>query len=117
VRIAFIAENQSGNNIFIDNIEFFVSDNENPFDPGSKPYEVYWTNGPASANITFNLTEKQPVDFQILDITGRELFSGELTEVLNQTFPLPIGLSAPGLYLVRVHIGNQFYTTKIYLSP
>jgi len=116
VRLAFVMENQGGNNVFVDNVEFFMSDNPLPVDPGAKPFVIYWDDN-WDANITFNLAEKQNVDFTLTDMMGREVHRTILPDILNQTVLVPVGLSSRGLYIVRLHIDKKYYNTKIYVSP
>jgi hypothetical protein len=115
VVVAFVAENKGGNNIFIDNVEFSLSDSRQTINN----YSIYWIthNQSLSANISFNLPTPQPAGFTVLDITGRELVKMNLGTVQGQTFNLPVEKSPQGFYIVRLQIGSQFYTTKLYLRP
>lgn len=116
-RIAFVVTNQGSNNMYIDNIEFFVTADPDPIDI-NELYAIYGydlTNPELSElRITFNLPERQDVRFSIINITGQMETDGILRDVLNQTFPL--GLSeqlASGVYFIRVQIGNRFYSSKV----
>lgn len=115
VILAVIAENAGGNNIFIDNLEFYLSDKPQLIDT----YVVYWIKrgGSILANISFDLPEPQPVNFMITDMTGRQLLNTTLPDVFHQTFTLPVDTAPLGLYIVRLQIGSKFYTSKIYLAP
>lgn len=116
VRIAFVATNDLGNNITIDNIEFFVSDDSSPVDTENKLYTIYW-NTSGGVDITFDLPERQPVGLSIVDMMGREMVRGVFPDILNQTIPVPTGSIATGLYVIRLQIGEKYYATKVYLSP
>lgn len=116
VRIAFVATNASGSNIYIDNIEFFVTDNPNPIDPDEKLYAVYW-NSSGGADITFNLPERNQVGFALVDMMGREIERGIYANILNQTISVPFHNISTGLYIIRLQIGEKYYATKVYLSP
>ncbi len=116
VRLAFVGTNALGSNIYIDNIEFFVSDNPFPIDPENRLFSLYW-NDSGGVNITFNLPERQQVGISVVDLMGREILRGILPDILNQTMPIPTGNIAPGLYIIRLQISKKHYATKVYLSP
>jgi hypothetical protein len=116
VRIAFVATNASGNNIYVDNIEFFIIDNPNPIDPRGELYAVYW-NEANGVDITFNLPERQKVGVALVDMMGREIERGLYYDMLNQTISMPVTSISTGLYIIRLQIGSKYYTTKVYLSP
>lgn len=117
VRIAFVARNQNGNNLYLDNIEFFVSANPPAIEIGDL-YTVYGYDLTqpelSDLRISFNLPERQNVRFSIINATGQTETDGILTDVLNQTYPLNLPERLPpGVYFIRVHIGDRFYTTRI----
>ncbi len=116
VRIAFVGTNALGSNIYVDNIEFFVSDDQFPIDTENKLYAIYWDNA-GGVNITFNLPELQQVGLSVADMMGREIVRGLFPDILNQTIPVPIGGISSGLYIIRIQIGKKYYATKVYLSP
>ena len=116
VRIAFVATNASGNNIYVDNIEFFVTDNPYPIDPEGKLYAIYW-NDTEGVDITFNLPERQKVGFALVDMMGREIERGLYYDILNQTISVPFNSISRGLYIIRLQINNKYYAVKVYLSP
>ncbi|MGC1242033.1 MAG: choice-of-anchor J domain-containing protein [Chryseosolibacter sp.] len=117
VRIAFVVRNQEGNNLYLDNIEFFVSQ-----EPASVEFsELYTVYGYdlthpelTDLKIAFNLPERQNVRFSIINATGQMETDGLLTDVLNQTFPLQLPQRLPpGIYFIRVQIGGKFFSSKI----
>ncbi|MBX2963492.1 MAG: hypothetical protein KF687_13345 [Cyclobacteriaceae bacterium] len=114
-RIAFVFTNATGNNLYVDNIEFFVSDNPKPVDIGSDLYSIYWQTN-FEATITFDLPERMSVDVFVTDVIGREYLRATLPDILNQTFPVNLNNAAGGIYIMKIRIGNQFYTTKFFLS-
>ena len=117
VRIAFVVRNQAGNNVYLDNIEFFVTGDPDPIEIGEL-YSVYGYDlaNPESTElkITFNLPIRQHVRYTLIDVTGRIESDGILNDVLNQTYPLSLpDRLAPGVYFVRVQVGGKFYSSKI----
>ncbi len=116
-RIAIVATNGHGNNIYVDNIEIFAGNDPNP-PVTSVPYQLYYSNMNAKSDIamTFNLPEKQDVRLQIYSITGQIVADNILPETLNQTYYFDLSIQSTGLYLFRVLIGNELSTTKVYIA-
>jgi hypothetical protein len=112
-RLAFVFTNGNGNNLFIDNIEFFIADNADPV-KADAPYSIYSSS--SDFNITFNLTDRQDVRVQIFNMVGQVVADQQLTDILNQTYQGNLQLQASGLYIVRIQVGNQFYSTKVIVS-
>ncbi|QOI98571.1 MAG: hypothetical protein HRU69_14255 [Flammeovirgaceae bacterium] len=115
IRLAFVFTNKNGNNIFLDNIEFFVSEDPHPVDIGDDLYSVYW-HSDFEASVTFNLPERNSVRIDVMDVMGRLYISTSAPDILNQTFPIDIGNVAAGIYILRVQIGSKFYATKFFMS-
>lgn len=112
VRIAFVLVNGNGNNLYIDNIEFYLSD-EFPVRP-KDPFSVYPNpvqNGMAA--ITFNLPEKSTVTVEVVDGMGKTLISETLPDILNQTFSFLMTDKSSGVYIVRVTTGGSVYYQKL----
>ena len=114
VRLAFVATAENGNNQYLDNIEFFIDDNDAPL-VIEESVSVY---GEADKDlrITFNLSERQPVDLRIYNMTGQLILHNTLPETLNQTYKLDIGYQSPGIYIVKVQFGNTISARRIYFS-
>lgn len=116
-RLAFVVTNANGNNLYLDNLEIFTSD-----DPDPKEVEdlflVYGTDPsmPGSFYVTFNLDEPQPVGYEIIDVTGKTIVGTEVGQVLNQTFLIDAGRTATGIYILRLRIGDKYYATKIFMQ-
>ncbi|MBT1706181.1 choice-of-anchor J domain-containing protein [Chryseosolibacter indicus] len=120
VRIAFVITNANSNNLYIDNIEFFISER-----PGQvsieTPYNIfgYSAENPKSSDlkIGFNLGERQWVTCEIIDVMGKQIASVSWQDVLNQVYELPPYNSiAPGVYIVRLRIGNKLYSERIFIT-
>ncbi len=114
IRFAFVFTNAMGNNLYLDNIEFFLDDDPTPPEV-EEPYAIYWENN-LEATVTFNLAERQTIGIYVVDIMGREFINTTATDILNQTFPIELGNAASGIYILRVRIGDRFYASKFYLS-
>jgi hypothetical protein len=120
VRIAFVVTNANGNDLYLDNIEFFTTDTPDTIEV-EQPYSIYGYNltEPVQSHlkITFNLPQRQSVDYSVIDMMGKYHANGTLNDVLNQTYPLQLeqGLAA-GVYVVRIKIGTRYYSSKVLIS-
>ncbi|HTF19437.1 MAG TPA: M43 family zinc metalloprotease [Chryseolinea sp.] len=115
VRVAFVLNNPKAS-VYLDNVEFFVSADSTPVTT-DQPFTVYGTD-PSTPNdfyITFHLADRQEVSYALLDITGRSLLTTRLTDVLNQTYQVQPPVSA-GIYLLRVQIGSDVYTSRVFID-
>ncbi len=115
VRLAFVFTNRQGNNIYVDNVEFFLSDDPNPLFLRDGPFTVYWQSL-SEAKVTFNLDERSDVFIEILDVTGRRVTGTGIKDVLNQTYSITTGIAGEGLYIFRVHIRGKRYAIKFFLT-
>jgi hypothetical protein len=120
VRVAFVVTNANGNNLYLDNIEFFTTNPPDTIEV-DQPYSIYGYHlaDPAQneLKITFNLPQRQSVDYSVIDMMGKSYANETLSDVLNQTYPLELehALSA-GVYVVRLKIGSHYYSTKVLIS-
>jgi archaellum component FlaF (FlaF/FlaG flagellin family) len=110
-RLAFVVTNGNGNNLFIDNVEIFIDDNPAPVAVETL-YSVYENYQP-NFKITFNLPERQTVRMQIYSTMGQIVLDNQLPDVLNQTYDVDLTGKGPGVYVVRLQIGNQLSTAKV----
>jgi hypothetical protein len=120
VRIAFVVTNANGNDLYLDNIEFFTTDTPDTIEV-EQPYAVYGYNltepVQSQLKITFNLPQRQSVDYSVVDMMGKYHANGTLNDVLNQTYPLQLEQAlAAGVYVVRLKIGPRYYSTKVLIS-
>lgn len=113
LRIAFVVTNGRGNNLYLDNIQLYLTevpptdDIEGAFALSPNP------GGQEETNITFNLPETEDVIVEVIDSRGRTLSRNSYTRVLNQTFPLLSTSHTNGLYIVRIITASgATYTSK-----
>lgn len=117
IRLAFVATNAHGNNLYLDNIELFAGDDTNP--PITPlPYQLYYSDRATqySVALTFNLPEKTDVRLQIFSIMGQVVADNILPATLNQTYYFDLSVQSTGIYLFRLQIDNQVTTTKVYIG-
>jgi hypothetical protein len=94
-----------------------VSDDPNP-NTVNNPFVVYDSDPitPRDFYITFNLTERQPVQYELMDTMGRQVVAQQLDDVLNQTYEVNAEHTSTGIYFLRLQIGQNYYTTKVYMG-
>ncbi len=122
-RLAFIVTNDNGNNLYLDNIEFFIDDDPSPVKISSATKVYPSENSTSSLEITFNLPEKEPtmpqtynVHLLIYNMIGQVVIDNMLLETLNQTYTVDLSSQASGLYIVRMEIDSQVTTTKVLVT-
>ncbi len=112
VRLAFVVTNDNGNNLYLDNIEFFTSENPSPVEVSS-PYSIY--GGVVSPlQITFNLAQRETANVRVYNTMGQLVSDATLKDILNQTFTIEMPNQGQGIYIVAVQINGQLSTTKVY---
>lgn len=113
LRFAFVATNDFGNNLYIDNIEYFIDDDPFPISL-QDPYSVY--GGGDELKLTFNLDEKQTTYLKIYTMQGQLLVDNVLPETLNQTYSFDLGIQGSGIYIVQVIFKEGARATKVFLA-
>ena len=110
LRLAFVGVNDFGNNLFIDNVQFFISDRTTSLDLEPNQMIVYPNPAREDFNLTFNLTSRSNVDLRIIDPTGRVVWNRQLENVLNQTFGVQLP-HANGVYILHA-TSDSFRSTR-----
>jgi hypothetical protein len=102
------------NRFSLDNIEFFTSDDPSLATTPAR-YTLYKNVLESSKNfyLTFNLDNRQTVDYELVDMTGRQIAAHQLPDVLNQTFKIDVDNANQGIYLVRLLIDKKYYVSRI----
>lgn len=116
VRIAFAVVNNNGNNLFLDNLEFFTTDDPVLIDL-SDIYNIYGYNAASPSQsrlqLSFNLPERNEVEYMIVDMMGKTLGHANLADVLNQTYELDADRQlTAGTYILRLRIGQQTFVDR-----
>ncbi len=116
LRFAFVAGNDDGNNLYLDNIEFFVEDNPEPpriqellsvYNSETNPYEF---------KITFNLPEKQDARLLVYNAVGQMLVDCELPGTLNQTYTVNLFGQSAGVYVARLQTPTHTSSAKLFVG-
>ena len=110
VRIAFAGINDFGNNLFIDDIEFFVSSNTESLELEPNQMIVYPNPSPGIFYISFNLEQRTDIALRIIDSMGRTIWNRQLGDILNQTLDVELP-EAGGIYILQA-AGSSFSSTR-----
>ncbi len=111
VLVAFVFTNANGNNIYLDDLDFFVSADPNLSDLNEDILRIFPNPSPEDFNVTFNLIEKENLSIRLIDMLGNQIISLDFENVLNQTLTFETLTLRSGMYLVQF-IGENFRTTK-----
>ena len=109
-RIAFVFQNGTGNDLYLDDIEILTTD-----DPDYQDFSNKVTLYPnpvttASFKVAFNLNLKEDLRIQLIDLSGRLLLDKSYPETLNQVYRFETP-SQSGFYFMKI-IGQSFIETK-----
>jgi hypothetical protein len=103
VRVAFIWTNGNGNNIFIDDIEFFADDATTPLVTTINDFQVFPNPAPSdNVNIAIRVFQRQNIEVRIIDALGRQIQNFGYENVLNQILHVPLPYLAKGMYVLRI---------------
>ena len=105
--------NNHANNLYLDNIEFFSSNNPDPLKIKDQ-FFVYTDGVTRSEKITFDLINRGNVRLQILTAIGQPVLDNTYDDILNQTFTYDLNLPS-GIYLYRLQIDGKSYFTRHFI--
>ncbi len=114
VRIAFVAINGNGNNLYLDNIDFFADNSPSQLKV-ENPYAVYGGAG-TPVKITFNLEERQTVGLEIYNSIGQLVVAEVIPETINQTYSVDLINRGVGIYIIRLQVAGQLSARKVYVG-
>lgn len=116
IRLAFVVTNDNGNNLYLDNIEFFVDDDPSPPKIGDL-YAVYSSDtDPYDFKVTFKLPEKETARIQVYSILGQLMIDETLPETLNQTYTVNLNGNSSGIYIARLQLGALQSSFKLWVG-
>ncbi len=102
VRVAFESINGYGNNIFLDDIEFFLSGNDDPVRTAENSYRLFPNPTPDILNSVFNLRSRENIQAAIYNSQGQTVWQKSYPNTLNQTFNVDLSTFPRGIYIFRV---------------
>lgn len=107
VQLAIMLTSAQGGNVYIDNVELFASNDDDPLSIEENTLTVY--PNPVEGNnihFTVNLSEAQPAQLDIINSLGSRVLSYSIPKALNQTIDIPANSLENGMYFVRL-VGND----------
>ncbi len=111
VRLVFVAMNDNGNNLYIDDIELFNT--SSPIHSvGMNDFKIH--PNPSSgnyANVSFQVKEVQDVHIKLINSQGMILLDQVFPQTLNHTYKLNVSALRPGVYFVNAK-SNSLNDTK-----
>lgn len=116
IRLAWVVTNDNGNNVYLDNIEFFISHDPEP--PRIDRIFVVYSNpaNPFEQFITFNLPDRETLHLQVINAMGQTVLANTLPDVLNQTYTLDFNHLSTGVYILRLSTRKGWYSARILLG-
>ncbi|MGI9543944.1 MAG: choice-of-anchor J domain-containing protein, partial [Cyclobacteriaceae bacterium] len=111
VRIAFVAVNDFGNNLYIDDIQFFNSNSTASLALEAENMVIFPNPAGDTFQVSFNLAEREELVLTMVDATGRVLFQRPLANTLNQTYEFDLPQLAQGMYILQAK-GPTFQQSK-----
>jgi len=117
LRIAFKMLNDYGNNLYLDDIEFYTVANEKRVSSARNSFTLY--PNPADGGrfqLAFNTNERQEVIVYIYDQLGREIVRNNYPNTLNQTYYFDFAGKRPGIYYIHAKGKNFIRSKKLLLT-
>lgn len=114
LRVVFAVNTGTGNNLYLDNVEFYQDNDPFPLKIESQ-YSRLYPNPTYSGrfNLTFNLPEHQDVDVVIFNSMGQRVAQYGHNSVLNQTYTYLVEDMPNEIYIVKIVGSNFTYTQKL----
>lgn len=114
IRLAWAFTANQGNYLYVDNLEMYMALRPIFIDETMTVYPNP-TKGQLPT-LVFNLPETTSGYLEVLDSKGSMRINFPVTNILNQSFPLPVTDLAPGIYLVRLSGEGRSYTVRIQIE-
>ncbi|MEQ9438638.1 MAG: choice-of-anchor J domain-containing protein [Cyclobacteriaceae bacterium] len=102
VRVAFESINGYGNNIYLDDVEFFLSGDDMPVTTNENSYKLFPNPTADFLNTVFNLRNRETVRIAIYNSQGQTVYQTTFPNTLNQTYDFDLTTFPRGMYILRV---------------
>ncbi|MCK5101264.1 MAG: choice-of-anchor J domain-containing protein [Cyclobacteriaceae bacterium] len=112
IRLAFLSVNDFGNNLYLDDIEIFATDEDKVVKTAQNSFTLYPNpTDDGLFKLSFNTSERQNVVIYIYDQMGRILMMDEYPNTLNQTYYYDLTGYRSGVYFINAK-GKDFVRSK-----
>lgn len=108
IRLAFVTTNLNGNNLYLDNIELFVTGFTQDINLLENALLVHPNPSEGGAfYVTFRTDERQDLNLQLVNTKGRVIYDRELKNILNQTVEIELLPKYSGVYILKA-VGRTY---------
>jgi hypothetical protein len=114
VRIAFVFTNNNGNNLYLDDIEFFVNANPPKADGRVSVFPNPSPDG--QVEIRIDLDTREAGRMEVADMMGRVIAQQDVSHALNQTLLINLSHAAPGIYIVRFTTPSSSWSSPLMIK-
>ncbi|MEP0043584.1 MAG: choice-of-anchor J domain-containing protein [Reichenbachiella sp.] len=105
IRLAFVVTNQNGNNLYLDNVELYVSDDENPVEI-TESLRSFPNPASDHLEVKFNFNIKEEVLIRVVGLDGEIMAEQSFPNTLNQVYRIDnLNVANSGIYVLQV-LGN-----------
>ena len=112
IRIAFQAINDYGNNLYLDDVEFFTVSTDKIVKTAQGSFTIYPNpTGDRQLKMTFNTSKRQHIDVYIYDNMGKLITMDQYPNTLNQTYYYDLTGYRSGIYIIHSK-GEDFFRSK-----
>ncbi len=115
VKIAFIFTNQNGNNVFLDDIEFYNRSNPIDFET-QEIIRIFPNPSNGNFNLAFDFDVKDDVTISLVDMAGNVVYRNETPNILNQEFEFKSAQLNNGIYFIHVIGGATNIAKRIIIQ-
>jgi hypothetical protein len=117
-RIAFVLEygDEVSSNVYLDNIELFISANPEPVRPQIGEISLYPNPATEYFNIAFNFQTYEAVNIQIYSSTGALVHNVDYPNTLNQTYTFASQQFSKGLFILKITSKSVSETRKLFIQ-
>jgi len=118
VRLAFVTTNGFGNNLYLDDLEFFIQSEDDIVDVPVNNVVIF-PNPTVNSKFKIGVSaySKQDVYLSVVNAQGQDVYDQHIPGALNQVFTVDLAGKAPGVYIVKVRGESINSTSKVILRP
>ncbi len=115
VVVAIVGTNGNGNNLYLDDIEFFLSGDEIPVIPTEDIIRVFPNPAKEVIKVAFNLPQRETATLRFVDVNGKVYFEKDYPNTLNQTYELTTISENAGVYFIQVITPSRSSVQRVIL--
>lgn len=113
LKVAFVITNQNGNNIFLDDIEFFNSNSPTLVNVDQNQILLFPNPANDFFKAKFNLGIKDDLNVTLINMAGSIVYNNDIPNVLNQELNVEVRTLDNGIYILRASGQNTSISKRI----